>query len=118
MQFDWHILVVVLVFIVIDVITGVLQAVKNKALDSTVMRDGLFHKSAFLLAIVFAYTCEYGMQYLDLGFSMPIVAAACIYVCLTETVSILENLAKLNPELANSKFMQLFASSKSGGKDA
>lgn len=109
---DWHILIVVIVFIIIDVITGILQAVMNKALDSTVMRDGLFHKSAFLMSIAFAYACEYGMTYLDLGFEMPIVGAVCVYICLTETVSVLENLGKLNPELANSKFMQLFASNK------
>lgn len=112
MIIDWHILIVVLAFIVLDVITGILQAVMNKGLDSTVMRDGLFHKSAFLLAIAFAYACEYGMVYLDLGFNLPIVGAVCVYICLTETVSVLENLGKLNPELANSKFMQLFASTK------
>lgn len=115
MIIDWHILIVVLVFIVLDVITGIMQAVMNKSLDSTVMRDGLFHKSAFLFAIAFAYACEYGMGYLDLGFEMPIVAAVCVYICMTETVSILENLGKLNPELANSKFMQLFASNKEAG---
>lgn len=115
MTLDWHIIIIVLVFIVIDVATGILQAIMNKGLDSTIMRNGLFHKAAFLLAIAFAYACEYGMAYLDLGFSMPIVGAVCVYICLTETVSILENLGKLNPELANSKFMQLFASTKEQG---
>ena len=117
MIIDWHILTVVLVFIVLDVITGIIKAVMTKELDSTIMRDGLFHKSAFLLAIAFAYACEYGMTYLDLGFSMHIVGAVCIYICLTETVSILENIGSINPELANSKFMNLFASSKRGDKD-
>lgn len=115
MTLDWHILIVVLLFIVIDVITGLLQAVMNKQLDSTVMRNGLFHKAAFLLAIAFGYACEYGMTYLELGFEMPIVGAVCVYICLTETVSILENLGKMNPELANSKFLQLFASTKENG---
>ena len=114
MQIDWHILVVVLVFILLDVVTGIIKAVMTKGLNSTVMRDGLFHKSAFLLAIAFAYACKYGMLYLDLGFSMPIVGAVCVYICLTETVSILENLGSINPELANSKFMKLFDSSKDG----
>jgi toxin secretion/phage lysis holin len=117
MQIDWHILIVFLVFIVLDVITGIIKAVMNKELNSTIMRNGLFHKSAFLVAIAFAYSCEYGMTYLDLGFSLPIVGSVCIYICLTETVSILENLGSINPELANSKFMNLFATSKSGDKD-
>lgn len=115
MTLDWHILIVVLLFIVIDVITGLLQAVMNKQLESTVMRNGLFHKAAFLLTIAFGYACEYGMTYLELGFKMPIVGAVCVYICLTETVSILENLGKMNPELANSKFLQLFASTKEDG---
>ncbi len=117
MQIDWHILIVVLIFIVLDVVTGIIKAVMKKELNSTVMRNGLFHKSAFLLAIAFAYACEYGMLFLDLGFTMPIVAAVCIYICLTETVSILENLSEINPELANNKFMELFASTK-GDNDA
>lgn len=117
MQIDWHILIVVLIFIILDVVTGIIKAVMKKELNSTVMRNGLFHKSAFLLAIAFAYACEYGMVFLDLGFTMPIVAAVCIYICLTETVSILENLGAINPELANNKFMELFASTK-GDNDA
>lgn len=117
MQIDWHILIVVLIFIILDVVTGIIKAVMKKELNSTVMRNGLFHKSAFLLAIAFAYACEYGMLFLDLGFTMPIVAAVCIYICLTETVSILENLGEINPELTNNKFMELFASTK-GDNDA
>lgn len=117
MQIEWHILIVVLIFIVLDVVTGIIKAVMKKELNSTVMRNGLFHKSAFLLAIALAYACEYGMLFLDLGFTMPIVAAVCIYICLTETVSILENLGEINPELANNKFMELFASTK-GDNDA
>lgn len=118
MPVDWHILTVVLVFIVLDVVTGIIKAVMKKELNSTVMRNGLFHKSAFLLAISFAYACEYGMTYLDLGFTMPIVPAVCTYICLTETVSILESLGEINPEVANNKFMQLFASTKNGDDDA
>lgn len=112
MDIDWHILIVVLVFIVMDVVTGMMKAFMKKELCSTVMRNGLFRKSAFFLAIAFSYACEYGMMYLELGFTMPIVATVGIYICLTETVSILENLGEINPELANKKFMQLFASSK------
>lgn len=118
MIIDWHILIVVLLFIVLDVVTGIIKAVMKKELNSTVMRNGLFHKSAFLLAIAFAYACEYGMMFLDLGFTMPIVAAVCIYICLTETVSILENLGEINPELANNKFMKIFASVETGDDDA
>ena len=109
---DWHVALIVIAFIVLDVVTGVIQAIKNKTLDSSVMRDGLFHKSAFLIAIALAYACEYAMPYLDLGFTLPIVNLVCIYICLTEVVSVLENLGKINPELANSKFLSFFNSSK------
>lgn len=110
MTIDWHIHIAVLIFIVIDVVTGIIKAVMKKELNSTVMRNGLFHKSALLLAIALSYACEYGMMYLDIGFDLPIMAAVCAYICLTETVSILENLGEINPELANTKFMSLFNS--------
>mgnify|MGYP005959904869 CR=1 FL=1 len=116
MTINWCFLIIVLVFIVLDIVAGIMKAIMKKELNSTVMRNGLFHKFAFLIAIALAYTCEYGMVFLDLGFNIPIVYAVIVYICLTETISILENLGEMNPKLTNKKFMQLFASSKGDEK--
>lgn len=105
---DWHVFIIVTAFIVMDVVTGTAQAAKNKALDSSKMRDGLFHKIGFMMAVVLACLCEYAMSWIDLGFEIPMVGGVCAFICLTELVSILENIALLAPELSESAFLSYF----------
>ena len=95
-------------FIAADLATGLLQAVLNKCLDSTKMRDGLKHKCGFIVTILLAGGIEWCMQYVDLGFTLPLFVPACVYVVSTEIISIFENACKMNPELAGSKLAQLF----------
>ena len=86
---DWHIFAIVLAFILMDIITGIAQAAKNKTLDSSKMRDGLFHKIGFMFAVVLSCLCEYAMIWLDLGFDIPMIGGVCTFIFLTELVSIL-----------------------------
>ena len=61
---------------------------------------------------------EVGSAHIDLGFTVPLFVPACVYIVLNETASILENIAALNPELAGTRLMQLFKSTKAtDGKD-
>ena len=105
---DWHVFAIVIAFIVMDVVTGIAQATKNKTLDSSKMRDGLFHKIGFMFAVVLACLCEYAMVWLDLGFEIPMIGGVCTFICLTELVSILENITLLAPELSESAFLSYF----------
>lgn len=105
---DWHIIAIVLAFILMDIITGIAQAAKNKELDSSKMRDGLFHKIGFMFAVVLSCLCEYAMMWLDLGFDIPMIGGVCTFICLTELVSILENIALLAPELSEGTFLSYF----------
>ena len=112
LELDYHLFVIVAGFIALDVISGFGQACVNKTVDSSIMRRGLWHKSAYVLAIMLAVLCEYSAVYIDLGFTLPIVAPVCGFICVTELVSILENLGKLNPEIANSKLLDFFSQSR------
>lgn len=97
----------VLLFVGADIVTGTVQAVANKNLRSDKLRQGLFHKLAFVFAMAFGYLVEYAMGVVDMGFAVPIAAPVCAYICLTEAVSIGENIIKMNPELAQGKFATL-----------
>ena len=114
----WVVIVIACCFMLLDILTGFIQAVINKNVDSQVMKRGLLHKCGFMLAIVFGCLCEYSMYYIDLGFTVPIQDAVCIYIIVTEMVSVLENLAKISPELANVKFMDIFKRDKVGDSDS
>lgn len=105
---SWHIAAIVAAFIVMDLATGIMQAVANKTLDSTKMRAGVWHKCGFIMVIILAALVEWAMQFIDLGFTLPLFAPVCVFIILTETVSIFENVCKLSPELANTKLAQLF----------
>lgn len=112
MGFDYHLFAIVAAFIALDVVSGFAQACVNHTVDSSVMRRGLWHKAAYVLAIMLAVLCEYSAAYIDLGFALPVVAPVCGFVSATELVSILENLGKLNPEIAQSKLLDFFSMNK------
>lgn len=105
------------VLIVMDYLTGVAKAVAMKDIDSSMMRDGLWHKAAYVMVIALAEIIEHGQEMVDLGFTVPLIVPACVYIVVTETASILENLAAINPELASSPVLQLFRSTKAPTPD-
>ena len=89
----------VLSFIALDIITGLIGAIKNHNYQSSVMREGLFHKCGEILAIVFSYGCEYAFPVIGIDVSIPIANSVMIYIVIMETGSILENLSIIDPDL-------------------
>lgn len=109
---NWPLIVACCAFMVLDLITGFIGAVVHNDVQSSKMKAGLWHKCGFLLAIMFGVLCEWASSFVDLGFSLPVQPAVCMFIILIEVMSNLENLCKINPELKCSKFMQIFASDK------
>jgi phage-related holin len=102
---NFMIVVLPLVAIVFDFIVGFVAAMKNGMVSSTVMRRGMWNKLSEVLAIMFGFLCEFGIEVFGastLGFSVniPIVTGICVYIFLYEVVSIIENLGRMNPALA------------------
>ena len=98
-----------LVMMAFDIITGFMAAWKNRNIQSTKMREGLFHKGTLILLIILAWMCElFVMHVPDLGITIPLVIPACVIIFAMELVSITENAAEINPELKDSKLLQLF----------
>ena len=82
-----------LIFSISDIITGYIQALINKNVDSQKMRVGLLHKVLILIIIVLSFTMQF-------AFNIQYIASfVFIYVTLMEIVSILENLKKANIDL-------------------
>lgn len=87
------------VFIFFDIITGLIKGWYGRKLDSTVLRQGLFNKLTEVLCVAFSSFIEYGGDKINLGFELPVVEVVCGYICLTEFISIVENLCEINPSL-------------------
>lgn len=99
---------IVFLLILIDYMTGVVNAVMHSELSSEKMRRGLGHKFTYLVVICVALIVEYGSGYIELGIKLPLFMPVCAGICLTEITSIMENCVKINPELSKSNILNIF----------
>ena len=99
-----------LIFILLDIVSGICKGASKHDLRSDAMKAGFWHKLGIITALIVAGLLDAAAGAgLDLGFDAPVFEAACGYVVIMELLSILENIAEINPELAGSKLLQLFA---------
>lgn len=83
----WQILAPI-IFSLADVLSGFIQAIINKDVDSSKMREGLLHKVLIILIVILSFIA-------DITFSLSFLSKiVCIYVIIMEAMSILENFKK------------------------
>ena len=104
--------VIAFAFIVLDFITGLTKAFATNSFTSTKMREGLFHKVGLILCMILGWLVNFAQRYLDLGVTVPVAVAICVYICLMEITSIIENVCKINPEIVPDKLASLFGGLK------
>ena len=89
-----------LAFMVADVLTGLVKAWRAHDVKSSAMREGLYHKIGYIGVIFLAQGIEVAADKVPgITINMPITAGICAFIILSETVSILENLAAINPAI-------------------
>lgn len=82
-----------LIFMVADIITGFMQAIINKDVDSQKMREGIMRKGLLILVIILSFVAQY-------AFNIPQVSkVVCLYIIFMEVISILENVKKAGIDL-------------------
>lgn len=104
-------IIVALIMNGLDLITGMIAAIKNKNLISSKMRDGLFKKLAFIFCYFLSWLVDNYGSAVGFTIAIKILPVVILYVCATELVSIIENIEKINPSLANSKITDLLKNS-------
>ena len=108
-----HGIAVALVFNATDLVTGIISAIKGHDLQSSKLRDGVFKKVGFLICYFLALMIDlYGSE---IGFHLNVELLPVVlgFVCLTETISVIENLAKIT-DIVPEKLLSLFHISKEG----
>lgn len=100
--------VVTALFILLDMVSGIIKAFKQKNYTSSIMREGLFHKTGAVLVVVFATLVDYAQAFMELGVTVPMTAAVCGYIVLMEIGSIIENICVINPEILPDKLKCYF----------
>lgn len=106
-----HSIGVALLFNLTDLVTGLIAAVKAKELQSSKLRDGIFKKIGFLICYFLALMIDtYGSE---VGFVLEVKLLPIVlgFVCLTEVVSIIENISKIT-DILPEKLLSIFHISK------
>lgn len=100
--------IVALIFNALDLVTGFVSAVKNKDIQSSKLRDGLFKKVGFIFCYFVAWLVDTQGNVIGFQLGVTILPIIILYVCTTELVSILENISKINSDILPEKLMELF----------
>lgn len=97
---SWQMLLVPVVLMGADFLSGFLGAWARKDIQSSALREGIVHKCGEMLIVIISIFLMYAI-------SIPreLVIGIIVYICLMECISILENLGKsgchLPPALLN-----------------
>lgn len=109
-------IVIVLVFILLDVVSGLLKAFSTTGFDSSVMRQGFFHKLGELLSVALCVVADESLPRLGVLIDVNFSAMCCTYLVLMEIGSVLENIGAVNPELRE-PLSKIFAKLKGSDTD-
>lgn len=99
---------IALIFNGVDLLTGIIYALKSKDIQSAKLRDGLFKKAGFILCYFMALLVDTQGAKIGFEIGVQILPIVILYSCITELVSILENISKINPDLLPEKLMEMF----------
>lgn len=96
---EYQYILVTFIFIIFDVVTGVLQALINGTFESRKMRQGGLHKLALLVTLGFGVALDYSQTLVELGFTFPCLRIIAGYITLMEIMSVIENLNLAFPNM-------------------
>lgn len=102
------IILVALVFNGLDLVTGIVGALREgEQIKSNKLRDGLFKKIGFIFCYALGIAINYAESYLTLPLGVDLVPVICAYAIITEVVSIIENISKINSDILPDKLKAL-----------
>lgn len=100
--------IIALVFNAMDIISGLIGAIKNKDVSSSKLRDGLFKKVGFIMCYFMGWLVDTQGMKIGFHFSVEILPIIILYVCTTELVSIIENICQINTDILPDKLLEIF----------
>ena len=82
------------------------------------MREGLLHKFSYVIVLSLAYLIDYAQGYLGINFAPNTFELTAIFVCTTETVSIIENVLEVLPDNVGTGLRDIFKTNKGDENDS
>ena len=105
---NYNYIVLCVIMIGFDVLTGWIKAIKKGKFKSTVMKKGLLSKVTEMIILCLMYVLEYYLPQININIGLPIVALVGVYITIMELSSIIENVGSINPALQK-KLSTIFA---------
>lgn len=97
---SYYNLVIVLMLIGVDFVTGLLKSFKNGNFKSSRMRKGLISKCSELVVLALMYGLEYLLPTINVIIPISLVSTVTVYLVIMEIGSIIENVGAVNKPLA------------------
>ena len=85
------------VFILMDILTGLVKALTKGDFNSQKMRVGLMHKAGELLAVALGFAIDWSLPIMGVQMSISWLSFVSIYIVLMEVASIIENIGVMCP---------------------
>ena len=95
----YRIMVIVLIFIAFDVVSGLLKAFKEKSINSTKMREGLLSKLAEIIAVLLGMASNVVLPMLGIDIGVDFAILIGTYTVVMELCSVIENIGAINEPL-------------------
>ena len=91
-------LVVVFAFIVMDIVSGLVKAFYKKQYNSSIMREGAYHKFCEIFIIMVSVFADYALTYVNVEIGVKLAPVVFAYFSVMEICSIIENIGVINPD--------------------
>lgn len=94
-----YVMLAVLVFIWMDIVSGMIKAFSTTGFNSSVMRRGFYHKLGEVLAVVLLAATDFYLPIVGVNVDVSFSVIGSAYLVLMEIGSVIENIGAINPEL-------------------
>ena len=94
--------------ILLDIVTGIIKAIKNKKFDSSKMRKGGINKICEVLVLILGLLLKEALPHFKITLNFDVLFVICSYIFFMEIVSIIENIGEINDKLIPPKIKETF----------
>lgn len=106
-----------LLVILLDIITGVIKAIKNKKFDSTKIRKGGLNKICEIVVLILGLLLKEALPHFKVILNFDVLFIISSYIFFMEVVSIIENIGEINENLIPPKIKNTFKKLKKEGEE-
>ena len=99
---------IAILFNFLDMVSGLISAIKNKTVESSKLRDGLFKKVGFVLCYILGFLVDTQGPTIGLNLGADILPVIILFAVMTEITSIIENICNINPEILPETLKKIF----------